>query len=286
MKHFLSLALVFTMLSGYSQDVPNPLKNGKKGEFFLYWGYNWDWYSNSDIQFEGDDYNFELKDVIADDHQTDWSFDRYFHPGNLTLPQYNLRLGYYFSDHYSVSLGIDHMKYVVRQGQTAQISGYIGASGSPYDGVYDNNAIVIEEGFLEFEHTDGLNYINAEVRRLDELYSFHKNIQLNMFVGAGFGGIYPKTNTTLINKERYDEFNLAGWGAHMLFGVNVTFFRHFFIQTELKGGFINMPNIRTTQSPSDSANQHFFFGQYNFNLGGTINFLENKKKKKARLEKA
>ena len=268
------------VLFGYSQEVIPELKNGKKGEFFLYWGYNWDWYSNSDIHFEGDDYNFELHKVIAKDKQTDWSFERYFNLGNLTLPQYNLRLGYYFSDHYSVSLGIDHMKYVVQQGQTTQISGYIGASGAPYEGVYDYDDVVIEEGFLAFEHTDGLNYINAEVRRFDELYSFHKNIQLNMLLGAGFGGIYPKTNTTLINKERYDEFNLAGWGGHLLVGVNFTFFRHLFLQTEFKGGFINMPNIRTTQSSSDSATQHFFFGQYNINLGGTINFLENKKKKK------
>jgi len=282
MKNLFSLVIVFVTIYGYSQEVSVSDKNGKKGEFFLSWGYNWDWYSNSDIHFEGSDYNFELHDVIAKDKQTDWSFDRYFNLGNLTLPQYNLRLGYYFTDHYSVSLGIDHMKYVVQQGQTAQISGYIGASGSPYDGVYDNNDIVIEEGFLEFEHTDGLNYINAEVRRFDELYSFHKNIQLNMLAGAGFGGIYPKTNTTLINKERYDEFNLAGWGGHLLVGINVTFFRHLFIQTEFKGGFINMPNIRTTQSTSDSANQHFLFGQYNINIGGTINFLENKKKKKAK----
>ncbi|MFK5983024.1 MAG: hypothetical protein QM499_08930 [Flavobacteriaceae bacterium] len=279
MKFKLLILLVFISLYGYSQEVLPVLKNGKKGEFFLYWGYNWDWYSTSDIHFEGDDYNFELHKVVAKDNQTDWSFERYFYLGNLTLPQYNLRLGYYFSDHYSVSLGIDHMKYVVQEGQTTQISGYIGASGSPYEGVYDNDNIVIEEGFLEFEHTDGLNYINAEVRRFDELYSFHKNIQLNMFVGAGFGGLYPKTNTTLISKERYDEFHLAGWGAHLLLGVNVTFFRHLFLQTELKGGFINMPDIRTTQSPSDRASQHFFFGQYNINLGGTINFLENKKKK-------
>ncbi len=286
MKNLLSLVLIFAIYSGYSQDVPNSLKNGKKGEFFLYWGYNWDWYSTSDIQFEGADYNFELDNVVADDHQTDWSFERYLYPGNLTLPQYNFRMGYYFTDHYSVSLGIDHMKYVVRQGQTTQISGYIGTSGAPYEGVYDGEDIVIQEGFLEFEHTDGLNYINAEVRRFDELYSFHKNIQLNMIVGAGFGGLYPRTNTTLINKERYDEFHLAGWGAHVLVGINFTFFRHFFVQTELKGGFINMPDIRTTQSPTDSARQHFFFGQYNFNLGGTINFLENNKKKKARKEKA
>lgn len=263
----------------FSQD---PLKSNhqqnRKGTFFMYWGYNWDWYSKSDIHFEGEDYDFELKNVIAKDKQTDFSFDRYFNLGNISLPQYNLRIGYFFNNHYSVSLGIDHMKYVVLQGQTTQITGSIQNSGTIHDGVYNNESIVIEEGFLEFEHTDGLNYINTEIRRFDEVHYFNENIQLNLLAGAGIGAIYPKTNTTLLNKERYDEFNLAGYGAHALLGINFTFFKHFFVQTEFKGGYINMPNIRTTQFKADSADQQFFFAQYNFNFGASFNFFEMNKK--------
>ncbi len=72
---------------------------------------------------------------------------------------------------------------------------------------------------------------------------------------------------------------MAGYGLHALFGVGFTFFKHLIVQTELKGGYINMPNIRTTSNTSDSASQSFFFGQYNFSVGGSFNFLENKKKK-------
>ena len=49
--------------NGYSQDINTPINTGpKKGNFFLSWGYNWSWYSNSDIKFKGENYNFELKD--------------------------------------------------------------------------------------------------------------------------------------------------------------------------------------------------------------------------------
>jgi len=271
---------MFIALSGYSQEVLTPpTATPKKGEFFLTWGYNWSWYSKSNIKFEGDNYNFELKKVKASDRQTSFTFENYFKPNYITTPQYNLRLGYYFSDHYSVSLGIDHMKYVVNQNQTVQISGEIQNSGTDYDGVYNNDNVFLEEGFLEFEHTDGLNYINAEVRRFDDLYTLHKNIKMNLLLGAGLGVIYPKTNTVLLNNERYDQFNLAGYGLHALFGVGFTFFEHLIVQTEFKGGYINMPNIRTTSNASDSASQSFFFGQYNFSVGGAFNFLENKKKK-------
>ena len=49
--------------------------------------------------------------------------------------------------------------------------------------------------------------------------------------------------------------------------VNITFFNHFFIQGEFKTGYINMPNIRTTEFKSDSAKQDFFFYQRNFSIG-------------------
>lgn len=92
----------------------------------------------------------------------------------------------------------------------------------------------------------------------------HNKFDLSFFEGAGVGVLIPRTNTTLLNKERYDEFHLAGYGLNALIGLNATFYNIFFIQTEFKGGFINMPSIRTTSLRDDSANQHFLFTQLNF----------------------
>ena len=280
MKFFSIIALVIFISNGYSQDINTPINKGpKKGKFFLSWGYNWSWYSNSDIKFEGENYNFELKSVKAADRQTPFTFENYFRFNSITIPQYNLRIGYYFKNNYSVSLGIDHMKYVARPGQLVKISGEIENSGTIYDGVYNNKTVLLEEFFLEFEHTDGLNYINAEIRRFDDLFALHKSIKMNLFYGTGIGFIYPKTNSLLLNNDRYDQFNLAGYGLHALFGVGFTFFKHLIIKTELKGGYVNMPNIRTTSNKLDSASQSFFFGQYNFSIGGSFNFCKNKQKK-------
>ena len=280
MKFFSIIALLIFISNGYSQDINTPINTRpKKGNFFLSWGYNWSWYSNSDIKFEGENYNFELKSVKAADRQTPFTFENYFRFNSITIPQYNLRIGYYFKNNYSVSLGIDHMKYVARPGQLVKISGEIENSGTIYDGVYNNKTVLLEEFFLEFEHTDGLNYINAEIRRFDDLFALHKSIKMNLFYGTGIGFIYPKTNSLLLNNDRYDQFNLAGYGLHALFGVGFTFFKHLIIKTELKGGYVNMPNIRTTFNKLDSASQSFFFGQYNFSIGGSFNFCKNKQKK-------
>lgn len=166
------------------------------------------------------------------------------------------------------------MKYAMVQDQTVNISGSIQQSNTDYDGVYHNDPIVLKEDFLKFEHTDGLNYINAELRRFDNLINLRRfnlpNIDINLTEGFGLGVLLPKTNTTLLGNCRYDEFHLAGYGVSSFVGLNITFFEYFFIQSELKGGYINMPDIRTTRSSLDKAEEHFYFGQANFLVGANF----------------
>ena len=49
---------------------------------------------------------------------------------------------------------------------------------------------------------------------------------------------------------------------------NFTIFKYFTIEGVLKGGYINMPDIRTTKSNTDYASQEFFFGETTIAFGG------------------
>jgi hypothetical protein len=259
----------------FAQHLPNPEKTHQKGKLYAYWGWNRGWYTHSDISFHGADYDFALSKVVAKDRQTTFSLNSYLNPTLITIPQYNFRVGYFIQDHYDISFGVDHMKYVVQADQSVGISGYISGSGTIYEGNYENDEIVIEEGFLEFEHTDGLNYLNVEVRRSDNIFDFNK-VKINLTEGFGAGALMPKTNATLLNNERHDEFHLAGWGMAAVVALNMTFFEVFFIQSELKGGYISMPDIRTTMNTVDRASQHFFFSQLNIVFGVTIKLNKNR----------
>jgi hypothetical protein len=66
-----------------------------------------------------------------------------------------------------------------------------------------------------------------------------------------------------MSMARHDDFHVAGYGVSAKVGLNFTFFKYFFIQTELKGGYINMPSIQTTHSGTsvDKASQDFNFIQ-------------------------
>lgn len=248
-------------------------KTKNKGKLYFYWGWNKAQYSYSDISFKGDDYNFTLYDVAAKDRQTPWDADVYLNPANISIPQTVARIGYYFHDNWNLSVGVDHMKYVMVAQQYTTIDGYIDLDDplSEFNGVYDNAPIYVDEDFLEFEHTDGLNYINLEISRVDNLGDYlnwnSKKIQLNLLESFGAGVLYPKTNSTLLSKEKNDEFHLSGFGLSFKAGINLTLFDHFFIQTELKAGYIDMSDIRTTNSSADSASQEFFFFQRNISFG-------------------
>jgi len=280
MKFILIKALLlFTTYSFAQNSDILPTENGRKGKLYFYWGWNGASYTKSDISFKGNDYSFTLKNTKAQDRQSKFTVDKYFNPGNITIPQYNFRVGYYFTNNWDISFGIDHMKYVVEQGSTAQISGTINSIGTEFNGAYFNDDIIIQEGFLEFEHTDGLNFVNIDVRHTNQIIDANK-IKFNLTKGIGAGVLYPKTNATLLNKERHDDFNVAGYGVSAVAGLNITFFKRFFIQSELKGGYINLPNIKTTISNSDSANQSFFFLQRNIVFGGIFNLSKDSKIRK------
>jgi len=250
----------------------------KKGNFFIYWGWNRAAYTTSDIHFSGNDYDFTLENVVAKDRQSPFSPKLYFSPNTLSIPQYNLRIGYFFHDKYNISIGADHMKYVMEQFQTVKINGTI-ANGTSFDGTYNDSDIEMSEDFLKFEHTDGLNFENIEVRRFDVLFG-RKNFSFAANEGLGIGVLVPRTNTTLMNNARYDEFHLAGYGLSTVLSLNATFFKYFFVQMEWKGGFIHMPDIRTTMYKSDRASQHFLFSQYNVVFGGNFRIPSKKSTEK------
>lgn len=268
------LLLFFASFKSIAQEeikVQDKYTAHNKGKFFVSWGGNRESFTKSNINFSGDDYNFTIYDVEAHDKPKGWHVD-YVNPGRMTIPQTNLRLGYFISDHYSITLGVDHMKYVMYQLKAVDINGHYPNPGT-YDETLPNDQVLLTEKFLTFEHTDGLNYIHTEFSRFDDVSKYiginnTDKIQINLTEGVGGGFLFPKTNTQLLGKERHDDFHVSGYGVSLKAGINVTFLKHFYVQGELKGGYINMPDIRTTNDPADRASQEFFFFQRIIAFGG------------------
>jgi hypothetical protein len=273
-KLILSSALLLVTLSVFSQEaikIQDKYTAHNKGKFFVSWGGNRETFSKSDIHFKGADYDFTIYDVSAHDKPKGWHID-YINPGRMTIPQTNFRMGYFVNDHYSVAIGVDHMKYVMDQDIAVNYTGTY-PNRYTFGEAIANNQVLLTEQFLTFEHTDGLNYVNTEVSRHDDiskLFNIHDTdkVQVNLTEGIGVGVLYPKTNAKVFSKERHDDFHVSGYGTSIKAGLNVTLYKHFYIQTELKGGYINMQDIRTSWDPADRASQHFLFFQRIIAFGG------------------
>ena len=282
-------ALAFSSIYAQDQQMPKQIKYTahNKGKVYFFWGGNRDSYTKSDIHFKGDNYDFTVSNAIADDKPKGWHVD-YINPSRMTIPQTNFRIGYFINDHYNISIGLEHMKYVMRQDQIANVTGNVNLpstdAGSMYNGTYNNtpvnfynNYIDYDHGtpfpFLTFEHTDGLNYVNTEISRVDDFSKIFgitntDVFQVNLTEGVGGGFLYPKTNAQILGYKRHDSFHVSGYGVSAKVGLNLTFFKHYFIQGELKGGYINMPDIRTTAITNDTASQHFMFLERVVSFGG------------------
>lgn len=257
-------------ISGDVQTV-SPLT--KKGQMFIFWGYNRAGFSNSDIRFKGADYNFTLENVVAHDRPSALSL-RYLDPGKMSIPQFNFRVGYFLKDNLALVVGTDHMKYVMDQEQTVHFNGNI--SDPVYAAMVRNGEVnLADKQFLTFEHTDGLNYVNGGIEKYQNLFA-KKNFDVVWSYGGGAGVLFPKSNVKLFGNERSDRYHVAGFGLDARTNINVVLWKHLMARVEGKFGYINMPDIKTTlNNHPDKASQDFVFYQVNFGVGYTFNTKKN-----------
>ncbi len=246
---------------------PEPLS--KKGQMFVFYGWNRAAFSNSDIRFKGNGYDFQLNNVTAQDRPTKFGLV-YFDPSWFTVTQYNFRIGYFIKDNLALVLGIDHMKYVMDQDQTVNFKGHI--SDPEYAAMVQNGQVnLADEKFLTFEHTDGLNYENLGLEKYQSIIN-KKNVDLVWSYGAGIGVMFPKSNVKLFGNERSDRFHVAGMGTDVRASLNLVLWNHVMVRVEGKAGYINMWDIKTTlNNKPDKAQQDFVFGQLMAGIGYTFN---------------
>ncbi|MBP6313506.1 MAG: hypothetical protein KA408_14620 [Flavobacteriales bacterium] len=264
------ITVMLTLLPG-SVHATGPAHTSAKGSFFVYWGYNRSMYSWSDIHFDGSNYDFTLRHVQASDRPVPFSVKEYFDPKNIWIPQYNYRLGYFLKDRWAISLGLDHMKYVVDQGQIVRMDGTVSPERSARYGADAglSRDVVIEPELLTYEHSDGLNLLSVDLDHYDLLWkSKNERYYLRVYEGLHAGPVIPRTDVRLFGEGINNRFNIAGYGVGAQVGLHLTFLKHFFIRNTLKAGWIDLPNVLTTGESEDRAGQHFWFVQHAVVLGG------------------
>ena len=240
--------------------------------FYMTWGYNRAHYQDSDIRFQGKDFDFTLYDVSAHDAPTPYETNTYFNPVRLTIPQFDFRVGYFLNEKTSISGGWDHMKYKVTQRQRVKIDGTVSENFVPtYAGEYDNATFDLAPDFIRLEHTNGFNFLRFAIERHAELWANKKQtLHADAMLGFSLGAALPWTDAYVDNVRYVNWVHLAGWGTSGQVSVKFRVKNTFFIQYQHQTGFMNMSNIIFMDDSPNRASQKIIFNEQSITIGAQI----------------
>lgn len=253
------LCCVALSLPVFAQPKKRKPKNSyAKGALDLYWGYNRSFYTPSTISFTGEGYDFSLNKVRASDRQ-EQSIGTYVNPKTFTVPQFNVRMGYTFWNNYHLSLGYDHMKYVIRNYQTVPIQGYISPGmDNQWSGYYSGESVLLNENHFHYENS-GLNYVRIQLSRVDQWYRTRNSgwFAVNTLLGVSTGMLLSMNDFNFAQQFDRRTVSASGYGISGHIGLRLEFWRHLYIQTNLAGGFMHQTGVKTRPNGPDLAKQTF-----------------------------
>jgi hypothetical protein len=213
-----TLLVSLPLLAGKDSHESRDLDN--KGKFYASWGFNRGYHAKADATFHTPDGHFTIHDAHGNDRPSK-DFSSYFLSSKA---QYNVRFGRFVSERWAIEGGTDHMKWVFDPTRSYVISGDysrdVWASGQlvTFDTAKQNQ----DASFVNFEHTNGYNYLHASAQYYFPVYvSDNKNWSVQVAGGAGVGMFVTKTRVEIsdqaFNAPRIDdnEFSVAGYGAHL-----------------------------------------------------------------------
>ena len=290
------MRLLFTILfltivsSSYSQyRIPSYLtkhrssrhKNSlEKGAIFFSWGFNRSFYTDSKIHFEGNGHNFDLSQVRGEDNQSNRFSGNFYNPLSWTKTQYNVKLGYYFKNKWAMTIALDHMKYQIVDNSGARLNGqvtftkdedvYFNEDLSFYHGNWLSKPVIIDKDYFDYNTNGGMNYLHFEWTKSRELYNYNtkRPLVINAYMGFGTGVIISNVNYTFKNQYNVKARSFSGYGASVLGGVRVEFFRRLYLYSNISFGVLHQVHAKTIDSDSFAyARQLLTYGQFDAGLG-------------------
>ncbi len=260
------LASLFMCPTVFAQKNERLLKG-----MYIQWGYNREAYTKSTIRFDlanGD--KFTVHNAKAHDKPDFDDIKR--SPLEISLPQYNYRMGFYLNDKRtkSIELNFDHIKYVVTDFQTAHVTGKIG--GQQVDG----DSVLNPSTFLHLEHTDGGNLLHLNYVQQNTVLRTKgtKRPLVNTIWKAGAGINIPRTDFTYHGDEFNNYFHIAGYNVSVEAGARLYPLKHLFLEATGKTGYARYINALANTKALKGNRVHHGFGYVEgiVTLGYDINF--------------
>lgn len=273
---FFALTFLFS-LSLFSQTKKRRVSN-EKGTILISWGYNRSAYTKSNLKLQGQGYNFEMQYAKARDNQSPLNSGDYSLK-SLSVPQYNFKIGYFYKQKWSISLGIDHMKYIFSDNNKVVVSGNLSYQ-SKYVSLGNNinygsapillKNITTYRDVFQYENSKGLNYIHGELGLSEKLFVADKrgDFIVSSNVGFGAGLLLSYTNLLFDGVQNQTTKSLSGYGISTFAGLRFEFLKRIYLYSNLSVGFLHKVHEKTSMIDEVAyATQHFGYSQIEAGLG-------------------
>ena len=263
MKINLPFAIIFTLLIFPFAIKAQHIQTNKK-EFYISWGYNTEWYTRSNVKVKqpatGSEYI--LKNVKGHDHRG-WDESDFFLM-DITIPQYNYRIGYYFNAKKNIAFEInfDHTKFIITDGQQIHVAGII------RDKYKDSSIVFSEANGFYYYLNNGANFLLFNlVKRWNGYTSKDQKIKLDVMGKAGIGPVVPHVENSFFGQPNKPHFQLGGWNTGIEGAVRATFYKQVYLEFAGKLDYARYSHLKIYEGTASHA---FSTAEIILNLGYTF----------------
>jgi len=247
-----------------------PGKKVRKHELYFSWGYNKEWYTNSNVSVSQPSLgnSFTFTNVKGVDHPG-WENEQFFTKA-LSIPQYNYRLGYFIDRDkgWGVEINFDHTKWLFPNNQMVHIKGKI--NNQPFEGqVFFSDSVAGSDSSSYHYLNNGANFLLFNVVKRWHIWANKKQtIMVDGLGKLGIGPVIPHVQVKYFDQPQNDpHFQLGGWNAGLEADLKVTFFQYVYLEYANKVDYARYTNLKIYQGTDKQA-----FGTYEMilNLGVSI----------------
>jgi hypothetical protein len=256
----IAFASFFLAAGFFTANAQTPDYVGRKGQLYLSWGYNKEWYTLSNIHVRqeslGNDYTF--KNVIGKD-KPGWN-DKSIFKQPVSIPQYNYRLGYWFKNNWAIEINFDHTKYQVDQQQLLHIEGKMNFQAV--------DTYVINRGNLMWQLNNGANFFLFNiVHRIQVPKMQYKHFNVSLLMKGGIGFMVPHVENTILGNNNKPGFQFGGWDVGVEAALRFTFFKYAYLEYCNKAVYARYSNLKIYEGQARQA-----FGCYEMIANIGVNF--------------
>jgi hypothetical protein len=245
-------------------------KKKKKGELYISWGYNTEWYTRSTLKIKqsalGNNYRF--KDVRGHDHR---GWDDGLFSQAVSIPQYNYRLGYFFNNKKDIGaeINFDHTKFIFADNQLVHVKGTVDGKSYNEQVLFKENDAPNADSSSYYFLNNGANFLLFNImKRWHWSTNKKENVKIDAITKFGIGPLIPHVQNKFFDQpENKPHFQVGGWNTGVEGAIRSTFYKHVYLEFAGKLDYARYSGLKIYQG---KAKQAFGCAEIILSLGLTL----------------